>query len=145
MQVKILSGFNSIYRKEPVRSDKACFKDDIREFFQWILQHGGSVWDTEPIEVHNSERSVSAEVMEGDSRHSGDQELKPCPFCGGRAEVKPLGSNEYSKYKFYYPTCMGEIRDNCPGIIEEDGDQGGTNCDCKTVVGAINLWNQRIA
>ena len=25
-----------------VRSDNPCFKGDIREFFHWILQHGGS-------------------------------------------------------------------------------------------------------
>jgi len=68
--------------------------------------------------------------------------LLPCPFCGGKAEVFPLRGN-CKKYKFYYPTCLGEIRDNCPGIVDEQDEQGGTGCDCLSVKEAISLWNER--
>ncbi len=63
-------------------------------------------------------------------------ELLPCPFCGSKATIKkswPFGE--------YYPTCTKEGR--CPGIVEEQDEQGGTCCDCKTIEEAIKLWNTR--
>jgi len=70
--------------------------------------------------------------------------LKKCPFCGGVAGIKPLSSNEYNspKYHWFYPTCLSD--DRCPGVVVEDGEMGGTYCDCKTREEARELWNKRV-
>lgn len=71
--------------------------------------------------------------------------MLPCPFCGGEAEVLAswLNSCNNKKYHWFYPSCKGEIRENCPAIVEEQDEQGGCCCDCRSVEEAVELWNKR--
>lgn len=55
-------------------------------------------------------------------------ELKPCPFCGGEAEVIPLPSYNSNKCK-YFVTCL------CCGVETPRTSRTGKN--------AIERWNRR--
>lgn len=65
-------------------------------------------------------------------------ELKPCPFCGGKAVIKVTSLRR----KWYYPSCDGAT-ENCPGVNDEQDEQGGSSCDFKTEAEAIKAWNRR--
>lgn len=54
-----------------------------------------------------------------------EQQLKPCPFCGGKAE---LGEAEYAR-TFFYAFCT-----SCFASIQS----------CKTTDEAIKQWNTRV-
>ena len=71
--------------------------------------------------------------------------MLPCPFCGGNAKVLAswLNSCKPKKYHWFYPTCGGDVREKCPGIVEEQDEQGGCCCDCRSVEEAVELWNKR--
>lgn len=66
-------------------------------------------------------------------------ELKPCPFCGGEATLMCSGSSRRTR-RGWYPTCLTE---NCPGVTEEQDEQGGTHFDYFTKAEAIAAWNTR--
>lgn len=91
------------------------------------------------------EKQVSPEPTD-ELRRSGacGVRILPCPFCGGEAEILESWLNKCSKknHKFY-PTCKGKIRDNCPGINEEQDEQGGISCECGSIAEAVKLWNLR--
>jgi len=63
--------------------------------------------------------------------------LKPCPFCGGKADFVRswLPSREYSV------TCTAV--DDCMGINSEQDEQGGFDCEFKTKQEAADAWNTR--
>ena len=65
---------------------------------------------------------------------SGEVKLLPCPFCGGNAEIKHIGTD------WYYPTCENDV---CPGYTCEDGEIGGTPIDVVGIDAAVALWNKR--
>ena len=75
-----------------------------------------------------------------------ENEMLPCPFCGGKAEVvsSEIPSYNSKKHYLFYPSCSGVIRGNCPGIVVEQDEQGGSCCDCKTKEEAVTLWNKRV-
>lgn len=85
-------------------------------------------------------------VLASPKKHKKNQTVEavgllPCPFCGGEAEIRGLRENDVSeKWNWYYPTCTTI---GCPGVVDEQDEQGGTCCDCKTVKDAIKLWNTR--
>lgn len=64
--------------------------------------------------------------------------LKPCPFCGGNASI--VKNSFPPRNKWRHPSCDNN---DCPGHIEEQDEQGGTNCDYLTDEQAIELWNKR--
>lgn len=66
--------------------------------------------------------------------------LLPCPFCGGRALLGCTGSP--SAKRGWYPTCTTL---NCPGVTDEQDEQGGTHFDHWTQAEAIAAWNTRAA
>ena len=65
-------------------------------------------------------------------------ELKPCPFCGGEATLCATGS--VRQKRGWYPTCETE---NCPGVTQEQDEQGGTHFDYWTKAEAVAAWNTR--
>jgi len=89
------------------------------------------------------EQTIETTIGNGDLANV----MLPCPFCGGDAEVVASWFNSFhpKKYHTFYPTCKGEINENCPAIVEEQDEQGGSCCDCKTVDEAVELWNKRDA
>ena len=64
-------------------------------------------------------------------------ELKPCPFCGEKAEIK-----ESWVYKGLYAVgCTNE--GGCPAKNEEQDEQGGFSIEFKSRQEAIDNWNTR--
>ena len=58
-------------------------------------------------------------------------ELKPCPFCGGKAVIKPWVDN--------ISFCVGCLNEDCHGEIQPDGGFGYEDREA-----AIKTWNTRI-
>ncbi len=65
-------------------------------------------------------------------------ELKPCPFCGGEAELLRDGNGTWGGYKIY---CNGEY---CTAMMSSftfrEGDKEAEEVDRKTI---IEAWNRR--
>lgn len=61
-----------------------------------------------------------------------DYTLKPCPFCGGQADIENIGSGEVEDEYFYMISC------------EECGASACFGDDSETKDGAISKWNRRV-
>lgn len=66
---------------------------------------------------------------------SNKVELKPCPFCGGKAIINEIPPHTHGLAKFM-PDCSGEVFIEC------------TNCTCGISANskneAITAWNRRM-
>lgn len=59
-------------------------------------------------------------------------ELKPCPFCGGKAELREERVNGYTKY---FISCEN---DNCNVVVETMSRVGNTAAQ------AVEAWESRV-
>ena len=59
-------------------------------------------------------------------------ELKPCPFCGGKARFVDNGEPNGSKYYFADVICTNQVCRGCSSYLES-----------KTKEQAIAVWNRR--
>lgn len=59
-------------------------------------------------------------------------ELKPCPFCGGKARIVDNGETQNSKYYFVDVICENMVCRGCSSCLES-----------KTKQQAIAAWNMR--
>lgn len=59
-------------------------------------------------------------------------ELKPCPFCGGKARIVENGEPETSKYYFVDVLCTNMVCRGCSSCLES-----------RTKKQAIAAWNIR--
>ena len=64
------------------------------------------------------------------------QELKPCPFCGGKSVV----IFSWSRPTICSPSCANG---DCPGYNMEQDEQGGFAAEYGTKAAAIEAWNTR--
>lgn len=61
-----------------------------------------------------------------------ESELKPCPFCGGKAKVR---SEDRKKGKAYWVYCAEPIETGC--------DVRPVTCRFDTLKKAVEAWNRR--
>ena len=65
-------------------------------------------------------------------------ELKPCPFCGGEAEIV-VGMHHFSDAKVCCTECYAES-----GLFDESGGYGrGEALEKKNRLAAASAWNKR--
>lgn len=64
------------------------------------------------------------------------EKLKPCPFCGGKAEV----AHSWADPRYCTVSCLTE---NCMGKNWEQDEQGGFASEHRGAQAAIAAWNRR--
>ena len=68
-------------------------------------------------------------------------ELKPCPFCGGKAVVKATTKRIGFTIWCECEKCYAKTEGYCPNIEKEDASLANIE-ECKN--NAIELWNRRV-
>lgn len=70
------------------------------------------------------------------------EQLKPCPFCGGEANIKMTNKREVGWTIWCECNrCHAKAQGYCPNMQNEDKTLNGIE-DCKTY--AIEAWNRRV-
>lgn len=69
------------------------------------------------------------------------EELKPCPFCGGKAVIKAVNRNQGLTIWCQCPKCGARTEGYCPDTNKEDDTMENIE-ECKKR--AIEAWTRRV-
>lgn len=68
------------------------------------------------------------------------EDLKPCPFCGGKPEIMEESGGDHVGYA---TTCRIRCKCGASMVGVDDKDKNGWACKSNAAVKAISAWNKR--